>query len=108
MAKAFAKPFYNSKAWTKSRNAYIDHRVAIDGGLCEQCHDNIGYIVHHRIELTPENIGDVNISLAWSNFKYLCKDCHDTHEGHGLNKAKPVEFLFDKDGQLVPFVRTPP
>lgn len=35
MAREFAKKFYNSKAWRKCRTTYIEHRVAIDGGMCE-------------------------------------------------------------------------
>ena len=37
MAKEFAKGFYNSKQWKKCREAYIAHRKAIDGGMCETC-----------------------------------------------------------------------
>ena len=35
MAREFAKKFYNSKAWRKCRATYIEHRVAVDGGMCE-------------------------------------------------------------------------
>jgi len=52
----FAKRFYRSQAWKACRAAYIARRLAIDGGLCEECRDQQGYIVHHRVTLTPENI----------------------------------------------------
>ena len=55
MAREFAKAFYKSKEWLKVRAAYIAKRKSIDGGLCESCHEKPGYIVHHKIELTPEN-----------------------------------------------------
>ncbi len=62
VAKEFAKAFYNSKKWKQCRAAYIAHRQAIDGGLCESCHEAPGYIVHHKIELTPDNINDPDIA----------------------------------------------
>jgi len=100
MARDFAKPFYNSKAWQKCRAAYIAERKAIDGGLCETCHDRPGYIVHHRIELSPENIDNPDITLNHRNLKYDCQRCH--------NKENPkddvpglVEYDFDDNGEMV-------
>src|SRR5690606_18047097 len=51
--KPWAKWFYKSKAWQKTREAYIAARH----GLCERCGAG-GKIVHHRVHLTPENIHD--------------------------------------------------
>ena len=59
MAKEFARAFYNSKRWKDCRRAYIAKRISIDGGMCETCHEVPGYIVHHKIELTPDNISDL-------------------------------------------------
>ena len=70
MAKEFARSFYSSQKWKKCREAYIAKRRAIDGGLCETCRERPGYIVHHKIELTPENINDANITLGINNLKY--------------------------------------
>ena len=54
--REFAKEFYKSKAWQRCRNGY----AASMGGLCEDCLARglyqPGEIVHHMIELTPENI----------------------------------------------------
>ena len=33
MAKEYAKAFYNSEAWKKTRKAYYDSK----GGMCERC-----------------------------------------------------------------------
>ena len=66
MAKEFAKAFYNSKRWKDCRRAYIAKRIAIDGGMCETCHEVPGYIVHHKIELTPDNINDPDIALGFN------------------------------------------
>ena len=101
MAKEFAKSFYKSSAWIKCRNSYIKGRLLIDGGLCEECHNNPGYIVHHKQMLTESNINNPDIALNHNNFEYVCKDCHDKFDGHGLNsKIKPL-FAFDSEGQPV-------
>lgn len=102
MAKEFAKAFYKSKAWRRCRKAYIDKRVMIDGGMCEECHKQLGYIVHHKIKLTPKNINNPNIALNLSNLAYLCKDCHDENEAHPFVKhSKPI-CEFDMFGQPLP------
>ena len=78
--REFAKAFYQSQAWKETRKAY----AASVGGLCERCRAKglivPAEIVHHKIHLTPDNITDPNISLAWSNLEALCRQCHgDAH-----------------------------
>ena len=103
MAKEWAKSFYKSKPWLRCRDSYIAKRIAIDGGLCEVCHEQLGYMVHHKILLTPENINEPEISLNHDFLSYECKDCHDEHEGHGVRKkGQGLLVLFDDDGQPVP------
>ena len=74
--KDFAKDFYNSPAWKRTREAYRQYR----GGLCEVCYaDGIvkaGEIVHHKIELTPENITNIDIALGFDNLQLVCRECH--------------------------------
>ncbi len=77
MAKEFAKKFYNSKAWKECRQSYIDKRIAIDGGMCEHCKNELGYIVDHKEELTPDNIDNPYITLNHDNFQYLGLICHN-------------------------------
>lgn len=101
MAKDFAKGFYNSKAWQAVRLAYIKYRIGIDGGMCETCGNRPGYIVHHKEELTEENISNTNISLNFENFKYDCKFCHDREEGHFI-KEKETRCGFDANGMPLP------
>lgn len=104
MAKDFAKSFYNGPGWDAVRQAYIDERIQIDGGLCERCQTEQGYIVHHKVWLTPQNINDPSITLNPENFEYLCKDCHyDEHyeQLNGKKRAK-VKCLFSDDGQPLP------
>ena len=102
MAKEWAKAFYNSKNWIKCRDAYIADRISTDGGVCEECRQQQGYIVHHEITLTPDNINNPNISLSHQHMKYVCKDCHDKYEGHGVGhkKAEPL-CIFDENGQPI-------
>ena len=76
MSKAFAKAFYNSHEWIRTRDAYIAERTLIDGGMCECCHVNVGEELHHIVPLTPANIDDYDICLNPCNLKWLCKDCH--------------------------------
>lgn len=104
MAKDFAKSFYNSKSWKAARTAYIKRRISIDGGLCETCKKQPGYIVHHKEELTEDNIDNVNVALSFSNMKYDCKYCHDREENHFI-KEKKTRCNFGTDGQPLPPVR---
>lgn len=102
MAKEWAKAFYKTKRWQKCKNAYISKRIGIDGGLCEECCDRPGYIVHHRITLTENNITDPDICLNENHLEYVCKICHDMFEGHGLNKRIKPLCRFDENGQPIP------
>ena len=102
MAKEWAKAFYNNSRWLKCRAAYIAERVAIDGGLCETCGEELGFIVHHEIMLTPENI---NSDEAYSHeyMSYDCKRCHDRKEGHFVKGDVDVpRYRFGSDGQVLP------
>lgn len=98
MAQDFAKRFYNSTAWQKCRASFISERQAIDGGVCQQCNNELGYIVHHRIRLTPENIHNPDITLNHKNFEYVCQDCHNRIE----KSEDGARYYFDDTGQLIP------
>lgn len=103
MAKEFAKAFYKSKAWRECRNGYIAERMMQDGGTCETCGKEPGYILHHEIPLTPENINNPDITLNWERLRWECKACHDAEEGHGVaNKKAGLLVAFDSSGQPVP------
>ena len=99
----WARKFYRSAAWHKCREAYIRKRVNIDGGICEECRDNLGYIVHHKTPLTELTINDPEISLNEENLEFVCKPCHDEFEGHGIGHAhdlKPI-VIFDPSGMPI-------
>lgn len=104
MAKEFAKKFYNSAKWKKCKKAYIDNRMLIDGGMCEECHERLGEIVHHEERLTEDNIDNEWISLNPEKLRYVCHSCHDEYEGHGVH-GKGIKnkrtCLFDENGQPI-------
>lgn len=94
MAKQWAKAFYNSKAWRGTR-AYVLNR---DRYTCAYCYGRAEE-VHHVIELTPTNIGDVNISLNPDNLISLCGECHKKiTKGAGDIKEG---YVFDEEGQAI-------
>lgn len=101
MAQEFSKRFYNSAAWKKCRQSYIDARISYDGGICEECRCNPGYIVHHKETLTEITVHDPEIALNHEMLKYVCKDCHDRYEGHGIGNKNQMLFTFDANGQPI-------
>jgi len=99
MAKPFAKKFYASVAWKKTSKAYAASKFYI----CEKC-GRQGYIVHHKIHLTPTNITDPAMTLSFSNLMYLCLECHNTiHAKEQTRKA-----VVDEAGNMVGIVEKPP
>jgi len=98
--KEYAKQFYQGRAWKQCRLSFIKKRQQIDGGMCQQCQEELGYIVHHKINLTPSNINNVEISLNHHNLEYLCKKCHDKEHGFGCGLTATVQF--DEDGNVMP------
>ena len=101
MARDFAETFYKRSPWLRCKNAYIKKRIMIDGGICEECGSRSGYIVHHKILLTADNIHDPLISLNHDNLEYVCKRCHDLFDGHGVGKAYKPLCVFDEEGQPI-------
>ncbi|MCI7181871.1 MAG: hypothetical protein SOY12_00590 [Schaedlerella sp.] len=101
MAREFAKAFYNSQKWKRCRDAYIKMRKRIDGGMCESCHEVPGYIVHHKIELNPENISDPEIALNFSNLKYDCHICHNKEGMKGDDVPGMICYGFTDEGEVV-------
>jgi len=93
------QPFYNSTRWQKTRAAYLQYV----GGLCERCLSRgditPAKIVHHVIELTPDNVNNPTIALSFSNLEALCRACHN--EEHFLT-ANRVRYRFDENGDTIP------
>lgn len=99
--KPFARKFYHSKKWLKCRRIYI----ATVFGLCEKCQAP-GHILHHKVELTPQNISNPEITLNFNNLEYLCLDCHNRE--HGSRTPTQKGLTFDKDGNLIQDTPPPP
>ena len=92
--KPFARRFYKSRAWKDCRDSYYISQH----GICERCGAG-GKIVHHKIELTPENINDPAVTLNWEVLELVCATCHNL-EHHGT-EAITDRLAFDADGNLV-------
>lgn len=64
------------------------------GGVCARCgktFDVSELRPHHKIELTLDNIDDVNITLNPDNIEVLCHDCHNAiHNrfGHAVGQKR--------------------
>lgn len=97
--KDFVENFYNRRAWHMCRASFISERIEIDGGMCQRCHDRPGYIVHHIVELTPENWQDPEIALNHANLEFLCLQCHN--QEHDVFRPAPRKVFFDDDGNVV-------
>lgn len=97
MAHEWAKGFYNSTAWKKQRE-YILKR---DNYTCTEkgCHATATE-VHHIIELTKDNINDINICLNEKNLRSLCHNCHTriTKESKTNYENVLQHIIFDANG----------
>ena len=93
MAQEYAKSFYNGKAWTRCRDAFMKSKYYI----CERC-GVAALIVHHKEYITPENINNPEITLNWNNLEALCIDCHNREHQSGGATADGI--YFDSNGNL--------
>lgn len=105
MAREFAKAFYRSKEWQKTR----DYVLKRDNYLCVEC-GSPAEEVHHKKHLTPSNINDITVTLNPNNLVSLCKSCHfDIHKNEKIKGLKErsksticsEEYYFDENGFLV-------
>jgi len=95
MAQDWARSFYNSKLWRDCRKQILRR----DLYTCAHCYSRAEE-VHHIIELTPENINDVSITLNPDNLISLCHDCH-TKITKGYTGDLPEGYIFDENGQVI-------
>lgn len=102
MAKDYAKQFYQSAQWRKTRDAYADSVY----WLCERCYKNKGLIhqgdiVHHIVHITPENIDDPNVTLNWDNLEFVCREEHNRIHMKTHDDEVRDDVMFTADGDLV-------
>ena len=93
------KQFYKSKAWKLTRQAFIDERIAIDGGVCQVCGLEPGKIVHHTVWLDDVNCNDPEISLNTKLFLYECQTCHNKEKDP--RAAPNRRFFYGANGELL-------
>lgn len=87
MAREFARSLYTSKAWSELRFNLIISR----GPICNRCKDVVldpsHLVAHHKIQLTPININNLDIALNPSNIEIVCSRCHNKeHRRYGYNQ----------------------
>lgn len=93
------KQFYRSGSWRRARQAYIDYRSSIDGGLCEVCGEEPGKIVHHKIWIDDDTCNDPSISLDQNNFRYECQTCHNREKD--LRWGTPGRCSYGPNGEIL-------
>ncbi len=95
--RALQKRFYDTKKWKQLRKAYL-----IEHPICERCEAagivSVAEHVHHKIELTEENVNNPLITLNPENLEALCFDCH-RKEHHNLSEVAD-DLFFDENGNL--------
>ena len=96
--KEFAKKFYQSAEWQRTRLAYLQSV----NNLCERCEQNnilkLAEIVHHKIYLTKDNINDPAVALNPMTLEALCIDCHNKEH---LARQTQKRYKFDERGVLI-------
>lgn len=94
--KEFARTFYSSKAWQRTRKAYAKSKR----NLCELCLEKGLYkpceIVHHKIELTPDNVSNPEVTLDWNNLQCVCRDCHAS-----IHDRRQRRYVIDDLGRVI-------
>lgn len=115
MAQEWAKAFYSSTLWVKTRG-YILKR---DRYVCQRC-GRPATVVHHKVHLTKDNIKNKNISLGPANLESLCDDCHRIEheeerrrfnlsaEQKEIRRLVKPDYVFDSNGNIVPRSSCPP
>lgn len=73
--------FYRSKEWQDFRFVVINKRLINGETICEHCGKPINriydIILHHKKELTINNVNDTSISLNEDNIMLVHSSCHN-------------------------------
>lgn len=94
LIQSWQSKFYKSKAWKDVRQFVINR----DNSKCWYCGKFIlkRIEVHHKIELTEQNVGDWNISLNPENLVCMHSKCHTEHHDR-LKRNLPKEIIVDDE-----------
>lgn len=101
MAKySVLQSFYASEKWINFRQMMINKKISDEKKIvCEYCGNEIKKMeeitLHHKEELTPENVNDVTISLNPENIMLVHNDCHNKiHHRFGYKPSHDVYIVF--------------
>ena len=92
MSYGIRRQFYKSKQWQLCRESYL----ASVGRLCEEClkegRITPAVIVHHKVELTEDNIDCPAVTINPQNLEAVCLDCHNKIHMPGQKRYKVDEM----------------
>ena len=92
MSYGIRRKFYKSKQWQLCRESYLTSV----GRLCEEClkegRITPAVIVHHKIELTEDNIDCPAVTINPQNLEAVCLDCHNKIHMPGQKRYKVDEM----------------
>lgn len=86
--------FYKSKVWKETRERIMYDRMTEQGEVLDEMtgqpiYNKYDMIFHHKIELTLENVNDVDISLNPDNIMIVSFKSHnEIHQRWGFNKKE--------------------
>lgn len=95
--RSIDRKFYEAAEWRSCQSAYMKQA----NHLCERCLSKGIYspakVVHHKIHLTEETIGNPELMYGFDNLEALCQSCHN-EEHFGKKKERRWKFF---EGELV-------
>lgn len=92
--------FYRSKEWQEFRKVVIAERTKGDGFVYDEITGKpilkpYDLILHHKIELTEDNVNDYNISLNPDNIQIVSFKTHNQiHDRLGLRQQREVFLVY--------------
>ena len=96
MSYGIRRQFYKSKQWQLCRESYL----ASVGRLCEEClkegRITPAAIVHHKVELTENNIDNPTITINPQNLEAVCLDCHNK-----IHMPEQKRYTVDEMGRIL-------
>lgn len=88
------RKFYHSKKWLQFRQVVIMERQDENGqSICEYCGQPIAkpydLVIHHKIELTDDNVDDAAVTLNPENVQIVHFQCHNKIHERFSSGARP-------------------
>lgn len=96
--------FYTSYEWKKFREGFLAQKLLDDGDLIDEItHKPIlqkrQAVLHHKQELTEENVNDFNISLNPNNIQLVSMETHsEIHARFGALAHRHIYITSDATG----------